>query len=77
VIPKTNPAKKRLQKLPTKIPRNSNENHQKGETSRDKDTLDEPRLIFYMYHEWFIQGLARRSNIQPSLKMNHEALKQA
>jgi hypothetical protein len=77
VIPKANPTKKCLQKLPTKIPRKISENHQKGEMSGDKETLYEPRRIFYTYHGWFIQGLESRPNIQPSLKVNHEALKLA
>jgi hypothetical protein len=40
----------------------------------DKRTQDEPRRIFYTYRETFIQSLASHPNIQPSLKMNHEAL---
>jgi hypothetical protein len=50
---------------------------QKGKTPGDKETLDEPHRIFYTYNGRFIQGLASRPNIQPSLNMNHEALKQA
>jgi hypothetical protein len=77
VIPKTNPAKKHIQKLPTKIPRKNSENHQKEKHRETKEALDELHRVFYTYHERFIQGLASRPNIQPSLKMNHEALKLA
>jgi hypothetical protein len=49
----------------------------KERTPRDKRTHDVPRQIFYTYHERFIQDLASRSNIEPSLKMNHEALQLA
>jgi hypothetical protein len=39
VIPKTNPAKKHLQKLLTKISRKSSENHQKGKWERQQIDL--------------------------------------
>jgi hypothetical protein len=58
-------------------PKASHKNHQKGEMLGDKETLDEPRRIFYTYHERFIQGLTRRPNIQPSVEINHEAFKLA
>jgi hypothetical protein len=51
VIPKTNPAKKDLRKLLTKIPRKSPENNQKGKTGETQSSLEEPRRIIYTYHE--------------------------
>jgi hypothetical protein len=39
VIPKTNPAKKHFQNLPTKIPRKGSENHRKDKRDRHNQTL--------------------------------------
>jgi hypothetical protein len=51
VIPKKNPTKKHLQKLLTKIPRKSSENHQKEKKGETQSNLEEPRRIIYTYHE--------------------------
>jgi hypothetical protein len=51
VIPKTNPVKKHLQDLSTKIPRKGSENHRKRQTGETQSSLEEPRRIIYTYHE--------------------------
>jgi hypothetical protein len=48
---KKNPTKKHLQKLLTKIPRKSSENHQKEKKGETQSNLEEPRRIIYTYHE--------------------------
>jgi hypothetical protein len=75
VISTTNPAKKLLENLPTKIRRKGSENSQNGKIEEASRTLEESHRTFYTYHERFIQGLACLLNIRPSLKISPEALK--
>jgi hypothetical protein len=70
-----NPSKKHPQNFPTKIPRKGSENHQKGKTGGTPTSLEEPHLIIYTYHEWFIQGLASARSPFPLTRSHHEALK--
>jgi hypothetical protein len=70
-----NPSKKCPQILPTKNPRKSSENHQKGKTGGTPTSLEEPRRIIYTYHEGFIQGLASARSSFPLTKSHHEAIK--
>jgi hypothetical protein len=51
MIPKTNPAKKHLQNLPTRIPRKGSKNHRKRQKGKTQSSLEEPRRITYTYHE--------------------------
>jgi hypothetical protein len=42
---------------------------------RTPTSLEEPRRIFYTYHERFIQGLASARSSFPLTRSQHEALK--
>jgi hypothetical protein len=54
IHPPPNPKEKGLEIAPRKSPRKGSENHQKGETGKTPQGLEEPRRIFYTYHRRFI-----------------------